>query len=144
MPLLQPIQLLGYILNSRADFISRLHYSPVPISFAPLAALKMGAGVEDALSLLLFFLISNRRARFVQGTPCLLCSLPTFCLLTQPALRAKISKTRVRICTLTLPCKKHPLNYPSDYFSDVIIDANRAFFYLFWTICLPCVYTNIG
>ena len=78
MPLLQPIQLLGCILTSRAYFISRLHYSPVPISFAPLAALKMGAGAEDALFLLLFFLISNRRARFVQGTPCLLCSLPTF------------------------------------------------------------------
>ena len=28
MPLLQPIQLLGCILNSHADFISRLHYKP--------------------------------------------------------------------------------------------------------------------
>lgn len=143
MPLLQPIQLLGCILNSRADFISRLHYKPRINFVCATCNVKNGSRSGRRIVSSAFFLNFQSQGKVCAGNALFTLLTTDFFLLTPPALRAKISKTRVRICTLTLPCKKRPLNYPSDYFSDVIIDANRAFFYLFWTICLPCVYTNI-
>ena len=67
MPLLQPIQLLGCILNSRADFISRLHYKPRVNFVCATCSVKNGSRSGRRIVSSAFFLNFQSQDKFCAG-----------------------------------------------------------------------------